>query len=223
MPVFYCKTCSRRMRAADEAIGKQGRCRSCNTAIIVPAADELPPAGGVLLDESLTPSSDDSPASMLMPQQGAGAVSVQTAEEKSATVFAAKPATEPKLVAASPSTSPPQKKRPLLPWIIGGVALAGIGLITLCVLLFIVLGSTASKSSVNTGDYVYRSDYERQSEYLQNVQRASAGGEIEWLGAAESAEEEKTRHRLESQAKKNRANSDYLKSVRDSWAPAPRR
>jgi S1-C subfamily serine protease len=44
MPIVYCKSCGKKNRAPDSAIGKMGKCSQCGTAAIIPAHDDTPPA-----------------------------------------------------------------------------------------------------------------------------------------------------------------------------------
>ena len=81
-------------------------------------------------------------------------------------------------------------------------------------------GRSHSELKAHTGEYTYSSAQERSSEYLQNVRRANSGGEIEWLGPAQTKDEEKVRRNVEALAQKNRANANYLRGVRDQWTPS---
>ena len=223
MPVFFCKSCGQRMRAVGTMIGRQCRCRSCNALVAIPSGDEPAPNAAMLREDAAPlPEVSNLPASQSS-QPSVNVVPVQLAGKPftDAATKTARAASKPVTI-GSPQIA--AKKLPLIAWIGGGVVLAGLGLISIGVLGPILFGSKAgrshSKVKANTGDYVYSSAQERSSEYIQNVRRANYGGEIEWLGSAQSADEEKVRRNVEALAQKNRASSNYLRGVRDQWTPA---
>ncbi len=74
MPVFYCKKCAQKMRAADNVIGKQCRCKKCNTLTTIPAVDEPAPARLVGQSDEPPPLPGSDDAGEPPPLPGIGAV-----------------------------------------------------------------------------------------------------------------------------------------------------
>lgn len=211
MPVFYCKNCSQKMRAADNVIGKQCRCKKCNTLRTIPASDEVPPA-------SLAAQSDEPPP--LPVNDDAGEPPPLPSRQADS---------RPAIKTARPSTPPAERRNGLL---IGAAALA----VLLVAGIWFAMrpsardtvaatnrGSTVNAAATsntapaaNTTEQNPQALRERCFEWLNNWSVAIRGAQPTWQFPPQSTVEQADREVLEKSAARNARMSAEARAFRDA-------